>query len=420
MKIGKKLWRIFGPLIIAIIAVIAILFAPIKGHVSKDTLQKAANSLSLNVFKGEMIKEQAMAQNYVPFIGSSELSRMDPLHPSVLAQKYHRNYRPFLLGSAGTLSLTHYFSVQAMSKVLNHRKAVVIISPQCFVKRGVDPNMFQYYYSSLQTMSFLEDAKNTKMDRYAAQRLLSFPSGRSDKVVEAALENVANGKPLTGFQSFYIRDFKGLILHHEDILFSRLFIKNNQPLLNKQAAKLPAKYNYNELYQDAVKMGAANTQNNPFRLKDNFYTDRVKKVIKKLKGSQVDFNYTKSPEYSDFELLLNQFAKEKTDVLFIIPPVNKRWMEYTGLKQSMLNEFDRKITYQLRSQGFNNIADLSQDGGQPYFMQDTIHLGWTGWLKADQYIRPFLKNLHAGKVDYHINDYFYTKNWQQRDPATIK
>lgn len=419
MKIGKTLGRIFGPLLIAILAVIIVLFMPIKGHVSDNTLQKAANSLSVNVFKGEMIKDQAMAKNYVPFIGSSELSRMDPFHPSVLAQKYHRNYRPFLLGAAGTLSLTHYFSVQAMSKVLNHRKAVVIISPQWFVKKGVDPNMFQYYYSNLQTMTFLENAKNTKMDRYAAQRLLSMPAGKSDKIVAAALQNVANGKSLTGFQSFYVRYLKGLMLHHEDILFSRLFIKNNQPLLNKRATKLPAKYNYDALYQDAVKLGAANTQNNPFHLKDSFYSSRVKKVVKKLRGSQVDFNYTKSPEFSDFELLLNQFAKENTDVLFIIPPVNKAWMAYTGLKQSMLNEFNRKITYQLRSQGFNNIADLSQDGGQPYFMQDTIHLGWTGWLKADQYIRPFLKNLHVGKINYHINNYFYTKNWQQRDPATV-
>ncbi|MBU3851328.1 MAG: D-alanyl-lipoteichoic acid biosynthesis protein DltD [Candidatus Paralactobacillus gallistercoris] len=420
MKISKKLWRIFGPLIIAVLLVVVVLFAPIKGHVMHDTLQRAANSLSVNVLKGEMIKDQAMSQNYVPFIGSSELSRMDPFHPSVLAQKYHRNYRPFLLGSAGTLSLTHYFSVQGMGKILNHRKAVVIVSPQWFVKKGVDPNMFQYYYSSLQTTTFLENAKNTQMDRYAAQRLLSLPSGKSDKIIAAALQRVADGKPLSAFQAFYVRYFKGLILKHEDVLFSRLFIKNNQPLLNKQAAKLPTKYNYAQLYQDALRMGAAQTQNNPFRLKDSFYTNRVKKVVKKLKGSQVDFNYTKSPEFSDFELLLNQFAKEKTDVLFVIPPVNKRWMEYTGLKQSMLNNFDRKITYQLRSQGFNNIADLSQDGNQPYFMEDTIHLGWAGWLKVDQYVRPFLKDLHAGKTNYHINNYFYTKAWQQRNPVTVK
>ena len=37
-----------------------------------------------------------------------------------------------------------------------------------------------------------------------------------------------------------------------------------------------------------------------------------------------------------------------------------------------------------------NIADLSTKGNQPYFMEDTIHLGWRGWLAADEYIQPFL------------------------------
>lgn len=56
----------------------------------------------------------------------------------------------------------------------------------------------------------------------------------------------------------------------------------------------------------------------------------------------------------------------------------------------MLRQFDKKVTYQLREQGFNNILDLSNDGGKPYFMQDTIHLGWHGWLTVDKSVKPFL------------------------------
>ena len=422
MKLKKKILYNFGPIVIAFFLVFIILLLPIKGHVSNKTLEKAADSLSINVFKGEMIKDQAMEKNYVPFIGSSELSRMDPFHPSVLAEKYHRNYRPFLLGSAGTLSLTHYFSIQSMGNILKNKKAVVIISPQWFVKKGVKPNMFQYYYSSLQTITFLENSKNTFMDRYAAKRLLSLPSGKSDKIIQSALTKVAEGKRLNGFQKFYIYYLKGPMLHHEDILFSRLFIKNNLPLISHQAARLPNKYNYNKLYNDAILMGKKETNNNPFRLKNSFYNNRVKKVVKNLKGEQKNFNYTKSPEFSDFELLLNQFANEKTDVLFIIPPVNGKWMKYTGLKQSMLDAFSKKINYQLKSQGFNNVVDLVNDGNKPFFMQDTIHLGWVGWLTVDQYVKPFLKDLHScsNQTNYHINKYFYSKQWQQKNPSTIK
>ena len=56
----------------------------------------------------------------------------------------------------------------------------------------------------------------------------------------------------------------------------------------------------------------------------------------------------------------------------------------------MIAQFDKKIQYQLKSQGFNNVLDLTQDGGKDYFMTDTIHLGWRGWLAVDQKVDPFL------------------------------
>ncbi len=75
--------------------------------------------------------------------------------------------------------------------------------------------------------------------------------------------------------------------------------------------------------------------------------------------------------------------------MFIIPPVNEKWSDYTGLSQEMLQGFAKKIKFQLNSQGFNRIADFVNQAGTNYFMEDTIHLGWKGWLAADQQIRPF-------------------------------
>jgi len=99
---AKRLLRIFGPLILAAILVLAVLVSPVTfgfKHVSASEERQAAVSLSPNVLKGKRIKEAALKDKYVPFFGSSEWSRIDPMHPSVLAQKYNRNYRPFLLGA---------------------------------------------------------------------------------------------------------------------------------------------------------------------------------------------------------------------------------------------------------------------------------------------------------------------------------
>lgn len=139
-----------------------------------------------------------------------------------------------------------------------------------------------------------------------------------------------------------------------------------------------------------------------------------------MKGSQKKWDYRFGPEYSDFQLVLTEFARNNVDVLFVIPPINQKWMDYTGLPQEVLTGFDKKIRYQLRSQGFMNIADLSTKGNQPYFMEDTIHLGWRGWLAADEYIQPFLDSKGKEKPSYEINHYFLSKNWQQEAPKDIQ
>ncbi len=62
-----------------------------------------------------------------------------------------------------------------------------------------------------------------------------------------------------------------------------------------------------------------------------FTKKRVKPNVGKLKGEQSHFNYESSPEFADFQLMLDYFAAHKVSVQFIIPPVNARWAAYTAL-----------------------------------------------------------------------------------------
>ncbi|KMO60897.1 cytochrome C552, partial [Lacticaseibacillus rhamnosus] len=384
------------------------------GRSSQATIRQAASSMSANVLKGETIKNEAMAENYVPFIGSSELSRMDAFHPSVLAQKYHRDYRPFLMGMAGTQSLTHFLSINALTHV-EGKKAVMVLSPQWFVPGGVRKAQFDYFYSPAQMTTFLLHANpNSEADRFAARRLLQFPSTDSDRTVNEALKNIAAGQKLSDGQYWYLKQVKDPMADHQDALFSRLFLNNNQPQLDKAAKTLPSTYDVDDLDGLATRMGMQETTNNPFELKNDFYTKRVKRNMPKLKGSQATWSYVKSPEYSDLQLVLNTFAKKHMEVLFVIPPINAKWAAFTGLDLGMIQNTVTKMKYQLQTQGFNHVLDLSQDGAQPYFMEDTIHIGWRGWLKMDQTVRPFLKTTKAAPVHYKLNDQFYTKHWQQQ------
>lgn len=417
----KKLVAILAPMIAAGLLVALLLYGPLHFPAPNQTVEdKAALSLSPNVLRGDQIKDKALDKGYLMIMGSSELSRFDSFHPAVIAQKYERGYHPFLLGAPGTQSLTHFFSTQAMGKHVNHKKVVVIISPQWFVPTGVDANMFDHYYSKQQATYFVNHVNpSSPADRYAAQRLLAMPSGQSDDVLAAALKNIAHKKQLTPMQRLLITQISSNNLRHQDQLFTRFLIRDRRRLISERAKSLPTVYNYQHLDIMAESRGREHTTNNDFGIANRFYSKQLQNNVKGLKNSQTKFTYEYGPEYSDFQLLLNQFKRREVTPLFIITPVNGSWMDYTGLRPKMLDSFDRKISYQLQSQGFDHIVDLHRDGRIPFFMQDTIHLGWRGWLRVDEKVHQFVQQ-PITKTHYQMNNYFYSQNWRDRNPKTLK
>ena len=413
----KKLFLTFGPIVVAFLLFIGMMALPAND--SPKVLRNASQSLAMSVISGEHIKNKAIEEKeYVPFLGSSELNRFDPYHPSVLATKYHRPYRPFLLGSAGTQSLKQYMILSSMDEEMKHKKAVFIISPQWFIKGGVKQQYFSHWYSGVQMYHWLYQAsqKNhySEADRHFAKRARHFNVIKTNPRLRLYTKLIAKNKPMTETQKGAIeRSYKNLM--HEDRLFGRLGLTGeNWHKVEKLTKQLPNHYNYATLDKEAYRLGEKSTTSNDLQIANSFYRLRLRGVIKGLKGKDKTTSYLQSPEYSDFQLVLDEFNKTKTDVLFIIPPVNERWAKYTGLSTKMMNQFAEKITKQLNSQGFNHVLNLV-DNHENYFMTDTIHIGWRGWLYCDKAIRPFLESAYK-KPDYKMNPYYYSKEWQQWKP----
>lgn len=411
----KRLWLIFGPVLLAAIGVFVVVFVldftPKFGGYETD--KKTAVSVSPNVFKSATIKQDLLSDpnhRFVPFFGSSEWKRFDPFHPAVLAEKYDRSYRPLILGQAGAASLTQYFGMQQMADQMKNKQAVFFVSPQWFTKKGTKSAEFKTFYTPSQGLYFLKNSDNSVSDRVAALRFLQV---MPDSNMTTLMTKVSKGEPLTDSDRKWV-DWELNMQLKEDAFFSSWHLNRDYKHDVVDNMKLlPDKYNRAELGELATKYGHESTSNNKFGIKNSFYTNRLASgdTLKRLKGSQKKYNYCDSKEYADFQLVLDQFAKMNTDVLFIIPPVNKKWSDYTGLDINKYNASVDKIKMQLKSQGFNNIADLSKDGGKPYFLQDTIHVGWNGWLSVDDAIDPFLTE-PIKPYKYSINDKFLSKKWQ--------
>ncbi|WP_155287389.1 D-alanyl-lipoteichoic acid biosynthesis protein DltD [Lacticaseibacillus zhaodongensis] len=407
----RRLWQILGPVLCACILVFGALLLPLRfGAPSAREVHSAAVSLNRDVLSGERMKKAAVRRGYVPFIGSSELSRMDPFHPSVLAQKYHRNYNTLLLGDPGTQDLSQFVDNQSLLGKLRGKKVVFIISPQWFTAGGQRSDAFAYYYSPLEMSGWLLHKRGGLADRYAARRILAM--GNTKGAVHAALLSVAAGQKLSWPVRTQLRAQHQLLLN-EDNLFSRTLHSGRPAKITRAAAKLPAHATDAQLAKLADKMGRRCSRNNPFGINDGFFRKRLYgRKLARLAGSQQNFDYRRSPEYSDLELLLHEFARNRINVQFIIPPVNARWADYTGLPRDMMTETASKIKYQLRSQGFDHILDMTTDAKKSAYMEDTIHLGWRGWVAVDKTVHPFLER-KLPAPHYHLQNRFYTHKWQQ-------
>lgn len=410
----KKSWHLFGPFLAAFLLLGVLLVSPLVPKlINRTQISQAATSMSAEVIKGNAVKNQAFSEKeYVPFFGSSELSRISAFHPSALAMKYKRPYVPFLLGAPGTQSMTHYLMLQSMGKELTGKKVVFVISPQWFVPTGVTSMYFDRYFSKQQAYQWLLQLRHLdEADRYFAQRLLKYDAVRNDRMLANILTKVSQNQLPTSFQYGYLA-LATRFYDNEDALFSGLDISSKEDRVVQAMKALPNRYNYQQLDQLAYQQGHKFVGNTPFMIERHFYKRKVKPDLIHLRGAQQRFDYRYSPEYSDFELVLQAMAKYKISPLFIIPPVNKQWSDYTGLSQEMLKECAEKITFQLKSQGFNNVVDFTDQAATPYFLQDTIHLGWRGWLASDKYIEPFLMKKQP-LVKYRLDNRFFTKEWQE-------
>ncbi|WP_125762362.1 D-alanyl-lipoteichoic acid biosynthesis protein DltD [Companilactobacillus hulinensis] len=410
----KKLWMIFGPVIVAIVALLILLWTPIHFKtVTPKKIDQASTSLDVRVLKGESVKNAAEKENYIPIIGSSELSRMDPFHPSSMAQKYHWKNKPFLLGNPGTASLTQTLNVSGMSKLKN-QKAVVIISPQWFTKKGVPSDAFKYFLSPLQLTGFIVNSNHgdKKMNKYIASRVLDLDDSLGT-VETDALNRIAAGKYITSYQRFYISNLKRSSLENQDDLFGTISLNDHQKTIDKAVSKLPSDYNYKDLDKLAVKMAKHHSRENDLQIGDSYYKKQLYRRIHRYKNAHRHVDYKHSPEYNDFQAMLYLFNQNHTEVMFVIQPVNPKWIKYTGMPKNALSDFDAKITYQLKSQGFNNIVDLTHEKNPNYIAEDTIHMGWRGWLILDKHLEPYFKDKKAdpNKTKYQMNDYFLTEKW---------
>ncbi|PAE21280.1 D-alanyl-lipoteichoic acid biosynthesis protein DltD [Bacillus sp. 7504-2] len=379
---------LFGPIILAFFLFFTVILIPkawLLKLVPKERVETAATELNPTMFQGMYLQDKALEDpQYLPIYGSSELSRLDAFHPSNYFKVNNQGFTPYLVGKGGSQSLIHAINFAVRSDQLKGKKIVFIISPQWFQKGGSDEAHFAPNFSALQAYNLVFNQNDdSELNKKLIKRMLNFHAVKNDVLLSSLFKaELEQDKVALSLLTPPAKAYRS-ILEKKDIYYS--IVKGISP--KRTISQDVKNKSWDELKQMAEKVGAEESNNNEFKISNGVYK-RLEPQLTKLKDRKKNMNYAESVEFHDFHLMMDVLKESGAEPLFILVPVHGKFYDYTGFPNKGRTDFYKKIKKEIEQEGFQ-VADLTNHEYDPYFLKDTLHLGWKGWVYVDEAIEAF-------------------------------
>ena len=315
--------------------------------------------------------------------GSSELSTPASIIPEVPAMVFgFGNYGVNLayVGEAYDQSLWQSIAVGAYAERTKNKKIAIIVSPGWFEDGGLDNETFKLRFSYNLYRQFCKNPQISQANKeYVAKRLAE--QGIDDTAINAGLGST----PVD-----WVNDF---VLGAMNDLQIRKDLKDIRPLGIEEAdvdGDINAEtYPFAELREEALGEAEAASTNNDWGREDSYYTENVADNYDRLKGLRADQTFSRTPEYADFSHLLQICKEAGLEPLVIISPLHGPFNDHVGISQETRQQCYDHIKAICENEGVQ-VADFTDREYEKYFLFDTVHFGWTGWVDVEEAIYDFV------------------------------
>ena len=347
-------------------------------------------------YKDSNAMKSRLDEDTIPVLGSSELQhqKKTPYHPSnVFAGQ---QTKLMLIGAGYYQSLFHATLVAALDDSMENRKVVLIVAPQWFRKSGVKP---EAYASRFSEQNYIEMLKNPRLSEETKEYIVK----RTHKLLKVDPKGLERVKK---FEKYFTTG-KG---NEEDIdLATDWYLKFMQEkektnvalrltayeILDKPDEKQEESFltaagdiDFDALRAAAAKDGEEACGGNPFFVKKSYYDNYIVKVMDEVKDEGIRTGYSVSPEFDDFECFLKVCTELDVEPLIVISPVNGYWYDWIGFPADAREEYYSQVRDLSEKYGAK-MADFSDREYEEYFMEDTVHVGWKGWVDVCEEIYRF-------------------------------
>lgn len=339
-----------------------------------------------------LLKESAKRPDNVIIYGSSEL-RTDYIstHPANFFENKKAGFQVNLVGRGSCQGIIHAMSIAASGDSLKNSPIVLITSPQSYVLDGITPDMFFANFSKQQFITIIYDSSipNDIKQRLAKRVVEMFERYDEDfgklqgfDDIRILAKSVANGSVVKALTMPYFV-FSKYMSQNKDMIDSAKLINS---AAETKELQVEIDYKYEEI--KAIETAKLETTNNDFGMRNSDYKKNVGNKLSRFENKDKDLSYTVSKEYDDLRLLLDICELKGIKPMFVSVPLHGKWSDFTGFSKEKRQEYYDKVE-SVVSEYQAKFIDLSTYEYDEYFLCDTMHLGWKGWLKVNEEIDKF-------------------------------
>lgn len=338
----------------------------------------------------EVIRDN-LNDNSLVVLASSELEhgKNTPYHPQNMFRG--NQFQTMLIGAGQYQSLSHAITLAAIEPAMKKKKVVLLVSPQWFRAKGVGSKAFASRFSEssfidmLQNEGLSEETKRQITDRTI--RLLSADKPMQKRVIsykELLIDHQKNPVSAAKFKLYHA------FLNDKQKQSILMLAAVEGIKREKEDGLVSGEPDWESYYKKAEKDAEKMTSNNRFQISNQYYNWKVRPQLEKRKGSSASSSYLESPEYDDLKCFLSVCKDLEIEPMLVLLPVNGKWYDYTRFPKDQLEQFYRKAGDIIRETDASaTVLDLSKESQKDYYMEDTIHIGWKGWVTVDEALYKF-------------------------------
>lgn len=280
------------------------------------------------------------------------------------------------VGEAFDQSLWQAIAAGAYAPAAKNRKVVLMLSPQWFFKGNGQQSKLSSKFSYQLYKGFLEnDSIGDDTKAYVRQRLEAL--GVDETQIAAANDDTF----VDAINDAAYQFSNDLRIRSKIDALVKGSPKNSQTRSTRESTGEP---DWDALLSDAQAQGEQSCTNNDYGIHDAYWD---KNSQYKSEQNQ-DFVHA-DDEWADFQCFLKVCREAGLEPLVVILPMHGGWYDEMGVTSDIRAQFYDQAR-SLCDEADVAYADFSSCEYEKYFLCDTVHPGWIGWVRIEHAVYDFV------------------------------